>query len=298
MNTKNRIGIYCNPKALPPIEILNQIIFQVEQMGGDIVFHDELHQKLTTIPERQFSEKTFCCPNDCVEKMDVLLSLGGDGTFLGTVPYVVEGNIPVIGINTGRMGFLANSTQNQIQETLKKWFTNNYQIDERLLIEVKSSKDSCTSSPHNHALNDITIRRSDNANMLSFNVEVNGQFLNNYWADGLIIATPTGSTAYSLSCGGPILAPDTSALIITPIASHNLTVRPLVVSDLSEIKITISGRSDHFSLSIDSQSFAIPIEETIIIKKSKSTIKTVQFKERTFYDTIRDKLSWGVDKRN
>lgn len=298
MSSRNRVGIYCNPKATPPVDIIEQVISQVYVHGGEIVFHNELYNKLEVLKPGQFSKNTFCCPKESTPKIDVLMSIGGDGTFLGTVPYAIDGDIPVIGLNIGRLGFLANASQDQISSTIQNWFNGNYQIDERMLLEILPNDENTLQIPNFCALNDITIRRPDSASMMTFKVEVNGQFLNNYWADGLIIATPTGSTAYSLSCGGPILAPDTAAFVITPIASHNLTVRPLAVSDQSKISILISGRSDHFSLSIDSESYIIPSNEIIQIQKSKHTIKTVRCNELSFYDAIRDKLSWGVDKRN
>ncbi len=294
MTSKKRIGIYCNPKADPPIDIIQQIVDRVTSLGGEVIFHQAIAEKLSqTTPLKN----TFYSAQKNIEFIDVLFSIGGDGTFLGTVPFAIGGNIPVIGINIGRLGFLANVAQDQIKSAIDDWFNNSYTLIERTLIEVEIPN-SQLRIPSLCALNDITIRRTEGANMLTFKATVNGQLLNNYWADGLILATPTGSTAYSLSCGGPILDINATAFIITPIASHNLTVRPLVISDQSQIEISVSGRCNHYSLTIDSESYIIPITESIKLQKAKQTIKTVVFKNLSFYDTIRDKLSWGMDKRN
>lgn len=289
-----RVGIYCNLKAEPPKDIIQQIVDRVTFHNGEIVLHQAIVKKLSHLCPNC---SVFSTAQDAATHVDVLFSIGGDGTFLGTVPFVIDANIPVIGINIGRLGFLATVARDQISQAIDDWFAGHCTLVERSLIEVALS-DKKLAIPSLCALNDVTIRRTDGANMMSFKTMVNGQLLNNYWADGLILSTPTGSTAYSLSCGGPILDINATAFIITPIASHNLTVRPLVISDQSMIEISVSGRSDHFSLSIDSECYSIPIAETIKLRKASQTIKTVVFKNQSFYDTIRDKLSWGMDKRN
>ncbi len=294
MYHKKRIGIYCNPLAIPPIEIIKELASLIKTHGGSLILYKTILEN-EVMKEFKNDFDTFSTAEEAEEKIDVLFSIGGDGTFLSTVPYVLKGNIPVIGINAGRLGFLANVAQDQTELALIQWLEGNYTIFERTLLEVDSPS---FKSPKTCALNDITIRRTDSANMMSFNVDIDGEFLNNYWADGVIFATATGSTAYSLSCGGPILHPNTKAFIVTPIASHNLTVRPLVISNQSVITISISGRSDHFSLSIDSENFNIPTKEIVTLRKSTQTIKTIVFKKTSFYDSIRDKLSWGIDKRN
>ncbi len=294
MYQKNRIGIFCNPLAVPPIQIIIEIANLIKEHEGTLIVHKTiaLHEVMAEF-NNEFD--TFSTAEEASEKIDVLFSIGGDGTFLSTVPFVLNGSIPVIGINAGRLGFLANVAQDQTEFALKNWLEGNYTIFERTLLEVISPTEVIQKK---YALNDITIRRNDSANMMSFNVDIDGEFLNNYWADGVIFATATGSTAYSLSCGGPILHPNTQAFIVTPIASHNLTVRPLVISDNSIITISTAGRSDHFSLSIDSDNYTISTNEPITLRKSLQTIKTIVFEKISFYDSIRDKLSWGIDKRN
>jgi NAD+ kinase len=297
MNQKSRIGIYCNPKAQPPLEMLNQIAERVKLHNGTLIMYYPVSEKILELGADAMWEDTFRNGLELAQLVDVLYSVGGDGTFLGTVPFVVEGQIPVLGFNSGRLGFLANVAEERINAAIDAWFNLDYSIIERSLIAVKRP---IIDGVNNQlfALNDVTIRRTDSANMLSFNVKIDELFLNNYWADGIIVATATGSTAYSLSCGGPILAPNTPAMIITPIASHNLTVRPLVISDQSIVKISVSGRSCHYSLSVDSASYKIPTNELIILEKSKKSIQAVVLNNHSFYDTIREKLSWGFDKRN
>lgn len=296
MYHKKRIGIYCNPLAVPPIETITEIASLIKGHGGKVILHKPIAEN-AVMSDLKNDFDTFSTAQEAEDKIDVLFSIGGDGTFLSTVPLVLKGNIPVIGINAGRLGFLSNVAQDQTEFAINNWLEGNYTIFERTLLEVVTPSLN-GSAPKTCALNDITIRRTDSANMMSFNVDIDGEFLNNYWADGVIFATATGSTAYSLSCGGPILHPNTQAFIVTPIASHNLTVRPLVISDNSLITISTSGRSDHFSLSIDSENYNISTKETVTLKKSSQTIKTVIFKKMSFYDSIRDKLSWGIDKRN
>jgi NAD+ kinase len=277
--------------------IIEQIIQKIKEHNGTVTLHLPIAEKITEMGMGKNWNHVFSDGNELAQTADVLFSVGGDGTFLGTVPYVAESQIPVLGFNSGRLGFLANVAEENISSAIDAWFNEEYSILERTLVEVHSSQFSANDKCR-FALNDVTFRRTDSASMLSFSVEIDGHFLNTYWADGLIVSTATGSTAYSLSCGGPILAPDASALIITPIASHNLTVRPLVISNQSTVKISVSGRSSHYSLSVDSASYIIQNNEPTTLYKAKQVIKSVMLNNHSFYDTIREKLSWGMDKRN
>ena len=195
------------------------------------------------------------------------------------------------------MVFLANTQIEEIEDALISFIKGEYTLDKRTLLEITPQVEDFEQKQF-FALNDITIRRSENASMLSFQVAVNGEFLNNYWADGIIISTPTGSTAYSLSCGGPILTPDSNTITISPIASHTLTVRPLVLSDECTVKVSVSGRSCHYTLGIDSFSINLKTTVELLIKKASFCINIVQFEQNSFFKTIRDKLMWGFDKRN
>ncbi len=241
-------------------------------------------------------ESLFTEPFSENTDIDIVFSIGGDGTFLDAVSYVRNKEIPIVGINSGRLGFLANISKEEIPEALKAINENRFSSEERTLLEVKT--DANYFNDFNFALNEVTVLKRDSGSMITIKVYVNGEYLNTYWADGLILATPTGSTAYSLSLGGPIVVPGSSNFIITPIAPHNLTVRPIVLPDNYDITIKVSGRADNYLLSIDSQSVVVEKNTKICIKAADFKIKTVRIEGNTFFDNIRDKLMWGFDKRN
>lgn len=224
-----------------------------------------------------------------------IISMGGDGTILDTASLIGEKEIPIIGINSGRLGFLANISREEISSALDAVVAGKFSYDERSLMEI--TKPANLFGSFNAALNEITIQKKDSS-MITINVFLNNEFVNTYWADGLIISTPTGSTAYSLSVGGPIISPLSETFVISPIAPHNLTVRPLVVEDRHEIKLTINGRGKNFLLSMDSHSVELNNTTEIILKKSKTKVKLVKLKHQDFYSTLRNKLLWGIDKRN
>ncbi len=227
---------------------------------------------------------------------DLVFSIGGDGTFLDAVSYVKDNEIPIVGINSGRLGFLANISKEDIPKALKAIFENRFTLENRTLLEVNTDKKYF--SEFNFALNEVTVLKRDSGSMITINVYVNGEFLNTYWADGLILSTPTGSTAYSLSLGGPIVVPGSSNFIITPVAPHNLTVRPIVLPDDYDITIKVTGRAENYLLSIDSRSVVAEKNTEICVKAASFKIKTVRIEGNTFFNNIRDKLMWGFDKRN
>ena len=225
-----------------------------------------------------------------------IFSVGGDGTFLHSVMNIRNFDIPVVGVNSGRLGFLADISENQVQTALSNIFDNNYSIVERSMLEVEFSGHE--NLDFNFALNEMTVLKTDTSAMINILAYLDKELLNNYWADGLIIATPTGSTAYSLSVGGPILTPDSENFVITPLAPHNLTVRPLVVPDHYEIKLNVKGRGTQFLTSLDFRSVAVDLNTTIKVKKAKFKLKTLQLPDQTFFNTLRNKLMWGIDRRN
>lgn len=228
--------------------------------------------------------------------VDFLLSIGGDGTFLSAVPYSLEMMIPIAGINCGRLGFLADITDETLEDSLQNMIEGNYTLEKRSMLELISPK--AMFGDINFAVNELTVHKLDNSSMIKIETYINGEFLVTYWADGLIIATPTGSTAYSLSVGGPVVTPNVSGLVITPIASHNLTVRPVVVPDDVEIELIIEGRGNQFLVSVDHRSVPLDFSTSIKIKKASVTVPTVKFNGHTFYSTLRNKMMWGADKRN
>ena len=227
---------------------------------------------------------------------DLVFSLGGDGTFLESVLLVGEKEIPIIGINMGRLGFLASIAKDYIKESLYLLFKGNYEIERRSLISIESNLDLFEGKCF--ALNEFAILRKDLSSMIQVKSYINDQYLNTYWADGLMVSTPTGSTGYSLSCGGPLMMPDAKDFVITPVSPHNLNVRPLIVSDDSELRFEIETRQRSYLLSLDSRSETIETDIEIKVKKASFYGKLIKIEGISFPDTIRNKLGWGFDKRN
>ncbi len=228
--------------------------------------------------------------------IDMMFSIGGDGTFLESISFVGKLDIPIAGINSGRLGFLANISQEEIPIALQAIHDKRYTLEERTLLEVDSGGKAF--KHFNYALNELTIQKRDTGSMIVMNVKINGEFVNTYWADGIILSTPTGSTAYSLSLGGPIVVPGSENFILTPIAPHSLTVRPIIIPDHDVIEITVEGRTDNYLASLDHQSEVVEKYTVLKVKAADFKIKTVRIEGKTFFDTIRDKLMWGVDRRN
>ncbi|MBR4340040.1 MAG: NAD(+)/NADH kinase [Bacteroidales bacterium] len=228
------------------------------------------------------------------EGIDYVFTVGGDGTFLDALPLVQGSHRPIFGINTGRLGFLSNTSIRDFSAALDAVLQKQYTIEHRMLLHVDHP--CCRKLPW--ALNDVCIQRSGSNGMVTLHVFVDDEHLNTYWCDGLIIATPTGSTAYSLGCGGPILTPDANAFVLTPIASHTLTVRPIVLSGESRIRIEVESRSGSFVINADSNSYTVQQPATLLIRKEKFTVSLLRLNGQSFYKTLRDKLMWGLDRRN
>jgi NAD+ kinase len=242
--------------------------------------------------------KTFGSYKELDASFDMMISIGGDGTILRAATLVRNSGIPILGINAGRLGFLASVQKENIEEFLKFVLDRNYTISKRTLLSVKSSPATDGIKDLNFAMNEISVSRKDSTSMITIETYLNGEYLNSYWADGLIIATPTGSTGYSMSCGGPILTPDVKSLVITPIAPHNLNARPLVIPDNTEIKLKVSGREEQYLVSLDSRIASVKNETILTIKKTSFQINMVEIPGETFLKKIRKKLLWGEDKRN
>lgn len=229
---------------------------------------------------------------------DILISIGGDGTILRAATMVRNSGIPILGINAGRLGFLAAVQKNDIAGFLQYVMDRKYQISRRSLLSLDVSPAHSEIEEINFALNEITVSRKDTTSMITIETWLNGEYLNSYWADGLIISTPTGSTGYSLSCGGPILTPDVKSLVITPIAPHNLTARPLVIPDDTEVRLRVSGRESQYLVALDSRISSIRNDSVLTINKTPFKINLVEMPEDTFLRTLRKKLLWGEDQRN
>ena len=228
----------------------------------------------------------------------MLISIGGDGTILKASTLVRDSGIPILGINAGRLGFLATVKKENIAEFMQLIIEKKYTISKRSLLNLSCIPDNLAIQDINFAMNEITVNRKDNTSMITVETYLNNEYLNSYWADGLIIATPTGSTGYSMSCGGPILTPDVKSLVITPIAPHNLNARPLVIPDETEIRLKVSGREEHYLVSLDSRVISVKNETILVIKKTPFQINMVEISKETFLKTLRTKLYWGEDRRN
>jgi len=227
---------------------------------------------------------------------DIMFSIGGDGTMLDTLPFVRDSGIPILGINLGRLGFLSSIPKDEIKDAIDNVWKRNYFLEQRTLIQLVKPENLF--GELNFALNDLTIYRTNSDSLLAVRVYIDEKFLNTYWGDGLIVATPTGSTAYSLSVGGPIVTPGSQNFVVAPIASHNLTVRPIVIQDSDIIKICVEGRNKEYQLTMDSRQITLTMEEDIVIKKCDFKVNLVQMYDKDFYTTIREKLLWGKDIRN
>jgi len=245
--------------------------------------------------QNPISLDTFNNSEELIAKADYVISLGGDGTMLETLEYVRRSGIPVLGVNTGRLGFLAAVYKEDFSKAIQLLIKEKFTLDKRELIEL--DKTTCFNEV-NYALNEFTIHKKESSAMINIDTYVDGVFLNSYFADGLIVSTPTGSTAYSLSCGGPIMMPDSDNFIITPIAPHNLNVRPVVISNNKILSFKVSGRNDSFNVSLDSRSQTIKNQSDLQIKKADFKFNMINLEGQHFFETLRNKLLWGIDKRH
>lgn len=242
------------------------------------------------------SVQVFHTSDDLDESIDFLISLGGDGTMLDTVTLVRNKNIPVLGINFGRLGFLAGIGRNAMHSAVRSLVNRTYVIDKRSLIHLDGDTQLFNGMPY--GLNEFAIHKTDTSPMIKIHTYLNGEFLNTYWADGVIVATPTGSTGYSLSCGGPIVFPESCSFVITPVAPHNLNVRPIMVPDNNIISFEVEGRTDHFICALDSRKEIVDKKTLLAVRRESFNINLVRLNENNFLQTLREKLSWGLDTRN
>ena len=276
-------------------KVTTEVIQILKENNVEIViekqFSNNFHEVTKNIP-------TFSNHEELNDSYDVFISIGGDGTILRAVTFVRDKNIPIVGINTGRLGFLATVQIENISLLLQKVINKEYTISKRRLLELQCTPRNPDLVNLNFALNEVTVSRKDSTSMITIETYLNGEYLNSYWADGLIISTPTGSTGYSLSCGGPVLMPDVNSLVITPIAPHNLNARPLVIPDEMEIELRVSGREEHYLVSLDSRITSVTNDTLLRIKKTSFQINMIEFKDEGFLKTIRKKLLWGEDRRN
>jgi NAD+ kinase len=290
------------------VAIYSRIIDDAQHSEVQQLFDELKRQQIEPVIYHSFLEKIgtgFALPDqtsvfrqsaDLDESIEFVISLGGDGTLLDTVALVRDKNIPVLGINFGRLGFLASIGKEDLVTAVTSLVNRTFVIDKRSLIHLDANKPLFDEVPY--GLNEFGIHKTDTSPMIKIHTYLNGEFLNTYWADGLIVSTPTGSTGYSLSCGGPVVFPDSGSFVINPVAQHNLNVRPIVVPDDNIISFEIEGRSDHFICALDSRREIVDKNVQLAVRKEKFTLSLVRLNENNFLQTLRNKLSWGLDTRN
>jgi NAD+ kinase len=296
-SNKPIIAIYGKEVHVKHLNEIRFLLTYLLEKQVEVLVHKSYMMKLKKELEFDYDQlHSFLKIKSKGPKPVLLISIGGDGTFLDATALIRKTNIPILGINTGRLGFLARVSSENIKEAVDQFLGNEFEIEPRSLIEANLTHED--GEIRGVALNEVTIHKTDGTSMIIVHVYVNGEFLNSYWSDGLIISTPTGSSAYNLSVGGPIVAPGSRNFIISPIAPHNLNVRPIIISDNSELTIRVEGRTDKSILTIDSRRHRVTTDSEIRIKRAENEIKLVKFYSQSFFKTLRNKLHWGLDKRN
>lgn len=291
-----KVAIYGRPTSNNTTEPVEELFHKLNQYKAEIVIFEPFYKFLKQKIHISGAIKMFKSHEDLDNSVDVMLSIGGDGTFLATLNYVRDSGIPVLGINTGHLGFLANVAQEEVKLAIDALINKKFKIEERALIKVTTDKKTLFGDI-NYGLNELAIFKKDSHSMITVHTYINGEFLNSYFADGLIVATPTGSTAYSLSCGGPLVMPGSHNFVITPIAPHNINVRPLVISDDKEITLKVEGRSKQYLATLDSRNEVIDSTTQLTVKRAKFNLNIIKLENQNFFTTIRNKLLWGIDRR-
>ena len=292
-----KVGIFGQSNNETTIKYVGQLVELCAQHHVSIAFEENFYNGFDQLTDvNNFS--TFSGYDDLDRDLDFFFSVGGDGTFLRSITFIRDLEIPVIGINTGRLGFLANIQKDSIASAFDKIINGQFIVQKRSLLGIKTENDDRELNQINFALNEITVTRKNTASMIKVDTMLDAEFLTTYWSDGLIISTPTGSTGYSLSCGGPIISPSSQNIVLTPIAPHSLAVRPLVIPEQTVIELHIDSRADEVLLTLDSRMYTLHNKSKLIIEKCSFSIMTLQLDDQTFIKTLREKLLWGEDKRN
>ena len=291
-----RIAIYGNPFNPVKAKYVQHLIRKLEENNVPIIIEHQFHDFLIDHVNFKKDVDIFDTPQELQENADFLLSIGGDGTLLNTITLIRDSDIPVLGINTGRLGFISSVSTDQIDNAINQLLKKEYTLEERTLLQLDTNNQLFGET--NFALNEVTVLKKDTSSMIRIYAFLDDEFLNSYWADGLIVATPTGSTGYSLSCGGPIVVPGTENFIIAPIAPHNLNVRPVIVSEDRVLKLKVEDRDELALVALDSRSRAIDPTLELTIRKADFKVNLIKLSSQSFIATIREKLMWGKDKRN
>jgi len=291
-----KIAIYSRGIENNQMQDINLLLNELVNHGAEPVFYQDFFNQFYSAINIEGKYSTFSSGEDLDPNIDCLISLGGDGTLLDTVTLVKDSGIPILGVNYGRLGFLANIGKEELHTAFDALANRKFVIDKRTLIHLDANIPLFGETAY--ALNEFSLHKKDSSPMIKIHTYLNGEFLNTYWADGLIVSTPTGSTGYSLSCGGPVVFPDSASFVITPVAPHNLNIRPIIVPDNTIVSFEVEGRTDGFLCTLDSRREIVTKEIQLAVKKESFSINLVRLNENNFLQTLRGKLSWGLDKRN
>jgi len=292
-----KVAIYSRGFDLDQRQSLNALLLELHKHDVAIcIFHDLLQKFELCAPIGKEAYIPFTSAYDLPENIDCLISLGGDGTVLDSVTLVGDSNIPILGINYGRLGFLASISKDELSLMVDALMNRTYVIDKRALIHLDANIPIFGTTPY--GLNEFVLHKRDTSPMIKIHTYLNGEFLNSYWADGIIVSTPTGSTGYNMSCNGPILFPDSASFVITPVAPHNLNVRSIVVPNTSVISFEIEGRTDELICALDARKEIVPKTIELALKQELFSVSFIRLNENSYLTTLRTKLTWGLDKRN
>jgi NAD+ kinase len=292
-----KVAIYGQTYQDNAIEFLIELLDELQKEAASVFIEADFYQLyLDSGADGEYP--TFTSSTGLDGSFDMFVSFGGDGTILRATTFVKDLGIPIVGVNTGRLGFLSTFKKEDVRKVVREFVLGDYVIVERSLVQLNTQALDTEFGDLNFALNEITVSRKDTTSMITVETHLNNEYLTSYWADGLIVSTPTGSTGYSLSCGGPVIVPTAKSLVLTPIAPHNLNARPLVISDDTVIRLKVSGREENHLVSLDSRIASLENGQEITIKKAPFTIKMIEYTSESFLKTLRNKLLWGEDKRN
>lgn len=286
-----KIALFTTPEKSEDIDYIFSLIKILIKNNVELEIDIDSHISNRELKRNDIDQKHVKNFTELNNTFDYVMSVGGDGTILRSVNKIGDLSIPIVGLNKGRLGFLANSSLDNAQQVINGLKNNEYNISNRSIIQVEFEGEK------KYALNEVTVSRKNTTSLITIEAKLDGQYLNTYWADGLIVSTPTGSTGYSLSCGGPIVLPESKNLVLTPIAPHNLNARPLVISDDKKVEISVNGREDEYLISVDSNIYSISTNLKINLQKATRTLKMIEFEQDSFLSVLREKLLWGKDKR-
>jgi NAD+ kinase len=297
-NERVKIALYSLQLSETDLVFLADLVFELERIGYTLSVEAEFASSLAPhLPSTNFNVFTSAAELKKM-KADLMLSIGGDGTMLRAATFIGDSELPLIGVNLGRLGFLATLQRENVVEALERFSSGNYRVEERSLLQAQLKGESGAFGKIDYALNEVAVSRKDTTSMITIETWLDGVYLTTYWADGLLIATPTGSTGYSLSCGGPVVSPHSSSFVVTPVAPHHLNARPLIIEDRTEIRLKVDSREPQHLVSLDSRISTVDNGQELCIRKAPFVLKLVVFEEDHFFQTLREKLLWGEDKRN